>query len=160
MPFNGQSSWAGFSPDGKYVAPIGKTTGFSSIRSIQVREAASGTAIGEALQLNADLVAADFSPDSQLMAVVTGIHGDPAQLRIWNWRTGSLVCKPVQFDSEPVWTCFAPDGKAVAVHCMNGEAFPDRPNKWQPARALDIEAPAEPGHVSLGVRTRHNYVQP
>ncbi len=123
VPFNGQSSWAGFSPDGKYVAPIGKTTGFSSIRSIQVREAASGTAIGEALQLNADLVAADFSPDSQLMAVVTGIHGDPAQLRIWNWRMGSLVCKPVQFDSEPVWTCFAPDGKAVAVHCMNGEAF-------------------------------------
>jgi serine/threonine protein kinase/WD40 repeat protein len=122
-PFNGQSSWTGFSPDGKYVAPIGTTKGSSTVRSIQVRQAATGTPVGEALELNADLVAAGFSPDSQLMAVVTGIHGDPAQLRIWNWQAGSLVCDPVHFDSEPVWTCFAPDGHAVAVHCMDGKAF-------------------------------------
>ncbi len=87
------------------------------------RETATGTPVGKALELNADLVAADFSPDAELMAAVTGIHGERAQLRIWNWRTGSLVCQPVPFDSEPVWTCFAPDGMAVAVHCMNGEAF-------------------------------------
>jgi serine/threonine protein kinase/WD40 repeat protein len=122
-PFDGQSSWAGFSPNGKYVAPIGKTAGSSSVRTIQVRLAATGTPVGAALELNADLVAAGFSPDSTLMAVVTGIHGDPGQLRIWNWLTGTLVCDPAHFDSEPVWTCFAPDGKAVAVHCMNGEAF-------------------------------------
>jgi WD40 repeat protein len=34
-----------------------------------------------------------------------------------------LASTPFQLDSEPVSTCFAPDGKAVAVHCMNGTAI-------------------------------------
>jgi serine/threonine protein kinase/WD40 repeat protein len=123
VPLNGRSSWAGLSRDGRYVGPIGNTKGALSIRTIQVREAATGGRVGQPLELDADLVAADFSPDSALIAAVTGIHGDRAQLRIWNWHTGTLVCQPVQFGSEPVWTCFAPDGKAVAVHCMNGEVF-------------------------------------
>src|SRR5262249_29772726 len=119
----GRYSWAAFSPNGKYVAPNGSTAGLSSVRIIQVRATGTGEPIGEALTLDADLVAADFSPDSSLIASVTGIHGQPAQLRIWNWQTGSQICPPVHFDAEPVWTRFAPDGKAVAVHCMNGDVF-------------------------------------
>ena len=79
--------------------------------------------VGKALALDAELISADFSPNSQLVAAVTGKHEDPRQLRIWNWRTGTLASTPFQFDSEPVSTCFAPDGKAVAVHGMNGTAI-------------------------------------
>jgi WD40 repeat protein len=143
LPFHGRSSWAGFSPNGEYVVPIGTTAGLSSVRRIQAFEAASGTRVGEALELNADLVAADFSPDSSLIALVTGIHAQPAQLRIWNWRTGKLTCQPVDFDSEPVWTCFAPDGKAVAVHCMNGDAFLVDPATG--SRLLHVTCPPRTG---------------
>ncbi len=143
LPFHGGSSWAGFSPNGKYVMPIGTTAGLSSVRRIRVLEAASGTPVGEPLELNADLVAADFSPDSSLIAAVTGIHAQPAQLRIWNWHTGKLVCRPVEFDSEPIWTCFAPDGKAVAVHCMNGDAFLVDPATG--SRLLHVTCPPRTG---------------
>ncbi len=120
---DGGFTWAAFSPDGQYTMPIGKTAGSTTVKTIQVCATATGEPVGEALALDAELISADFSPNSQLVAAVTGKHEDPRQLRIWNWRTGTLVCKPFQFDSEPVSTCFAPDGKAVAVHCIDGTAI-------------------------------------
>jgi WD40 repeat protein len=113
------------------------------LRTIQVREAATGTPAGQTLALNADLIAADFSPDGELIAAVTGIHGDKPQLRIWNWKSGSQVCEPVPFDSEPVWTCFAPDGKAVAVHFMNGDALLVDPADGRPLLQLICRKPRE-----------------
>ena len=95
MPLNGSSSWAAFSPDGKYAAPIGKPAG-SSVRIFQVSEAATGKPTGTPVTLKADLIAADFSPDGVLIAAVTGIHDQEKQLRIWNWRTGaprSALCR-------------------------------------------------------------------
>ena len=143
MSLDGRSSWVAFSSNGRYVAPIGKTAGLSSVHTIQVRESATGKPAGKALGLGADLVAAGFSPDGELMATVTGLHGEPAQLRIWNWQRGSLVCEPVRFDSEPVWTCFAPDGKAVAVHCMDGQAFLIDPNNGRQLLHLNCKVPRE-----------------
>jgi serine/threonine protein kinase/WD40 repeat protein len=123
FPHGGRSSWGAFSPDGCHVASVGKTSGTSTVRTIQVRETETGQPAGQPLALDANLVAADFSPNGELMAAVTGAGDDTPQLRIWNWRTGSLVGEPFGMNSEPVSTRFAPDGKAVAVHCMDGQAF-------------------------------------
>jgi WD40 repeat protein len=51
------------------------------------------------------------------------MHQDEKQLRIWNWQKGLQVCLPFPLDAEPVSTCFAPDGKDVAVHCKDGQAI-------------------------------------
>jgi WD40 repeat protein len=120
---DGHALGMAFSHDGQYVMPIGNTGRVTEVRTLQVRETATGKSAGKALPLDADLVSADFSPDGQLVAVLTGSHQDKRQLRIWNWQKGSLVCPPFSLDSEPVWVSFAPDGKAVAAHCMNGSDF-------------------------------------
>ncbi len=120
---DGRLTWAAFSRDGQYTAPIGNTAGTTTVHTIQVCATATGSPAGKALALDANLIGADFSPDGLLIAAVTGRHGDPRLLRIWNWQTGTLASAPFPLDAEPVSLCFAPNGRAVAVHDMNGTAI-------------------------------------
>ncbi len=120
---DGRFTWAAFSRDGQYTAPIGNTAGTTTVQTIQVCATATGSPAGKALALGANLIGADFSPDGLLIAAVTGRESDPRLLRIWNWQTGTLASAPFRLNAEPVSLCFAPDGRAVAVHDMDGSVI-------------------------------------
>jgi serine/threonine protein kinase/WD40 repeat protein len=120
LRFRGRSSWAAFSPDSRYVAPIGTMDGEPEVTAMQVMEVATGQPAAAEIPLHAALVSAAFSPDGNRMACLTGIKSDPRELRIWEWQTGTQVLPTLKLEAEPVWVAYSPDGGALAVHDKDG----------------------------------------
>jgi WD40 repeat protein len=124
VKLNGKSTWAAFlPPDGAHVMPIGITDGSSDVRKLQVFESATGLPAGAEMDLGGRLVGAEPSPNGRWIATVTGMGDDPRRLRIWDWVSGKQVGAGCALDAEPVSVAYAPDGQAVAVHCIDGKVF-------------------------------------
>ena len=121
MPMGGDATWSAFSPDGKYVAPIGGIDGHQNIRWVQVFAAATGAPAGPRMQLDGNLESAAFSPDGRYFAMATGV-GDPARhLRVCDWKTGELAWPMMDLSGDAEWLAYAPDGKSMALKGVDGE---------------------------------------
>lgn len=103
----GLNSWAVFSSDGQYAAPIGHMFAEPCVRWTQVFEPETSNFVGTRLELNGMLASAAFSPDGKWIATATGRSSDPKVLRIWDWHSGAEVCPGFPLPAEPLWVAFA-----------------------------------------------------
>ena len=125
------SSWGedlAFSPDGHRI-----------IKGTAISDTGSG-------KFNADvpahpdaIFANRFSPDGT--RVLTGCRDGAA--RLWDWRSGRLVCPPLQHTHE-IWDVgFTPDGKFLATASIDGSA-----RVWESLTGRPVTPPLPAGDMA------------
>ena len=128
------SSAVALHPDGKRFALAG--TGYwetSPVTSSRVFDIATGQAAGPVLDPGGRVLAAEFSPDGETLALLATTSaaprrearplpkGQPGTLQFWDWKSGTRLGDPVPMPSEPRWSAFIRHGASIAVLCAVGE---------------------------------------
>jgi WD40 repeat protein len=116
------SEAAALAPGGRHFLPITEET------TAHVCSLRTGEPVGVPLALKAALRAAAFSPEGRRVVTLAGEgKGDswaalrgPGWVEGWSWSDGKPLFPPVRTDTEPRGVAFSPDGKTLAVACVNG----------------------------------------
>jgi serine/threonine protein kinase/WD40 repeat protein/tetratricopeptide (TPR) repeat protein len=104
------SGWAedlAFSPDGRQI-----------IKGTAISDADSGKRITDIPEHPDGIFANRFSPDGT--RVLTGCRDGAA--RLWDWRSGQLICPPLHHAHEMWDVGFTPDGQFLATASIDGTA--------------------------------------
>jgi WD40 repeat protein/tetratricopeptide (TPR) repeat protein/tRNA A-37 threonylcarbamoyl transferase component Bud32 len=102
------------SDDSRWLA-----TGVNGRNAVQVWDLTTGQAAGAPLLEPGDfygIFAVTFSPDGRW--VLSG--NKDGRARVWDWRTGALVCPPLQHADEVLDVAFTPDGRHALTAVRNG----------------------------------------
>jgi WD40 repeat protein/serine/threonine protein kinase/Flp pilus assembly protein TadD len=92
-----------FSPDGRLLATAGREVGFW--------ELASGQCLGSLPVHPSWVRTTEFAPDGNHVVTASA----DGEARVYEWRTGRLVCPPLQH-ARGVWgAAFTPDGRRVVT---------------------------------------------
>ncbi len=123
LELGGKGHWAGFSPDGATLVTTTDTG------RVQLWEAATGRPRGEPWQYPSRVVSADFSPDGERIAVMSG---KGAQVR--DIRSGRVLVSGFAHDEEVQSVRFSPDGQKIVTAAWDGTGRVWDANSGQPLR--------------------------
>src|ERR1700758_4706566 len=100
---------ARFSPDGRQIVTASKDG------TARLWDAATGKPIGEQMQSNEAVCAAEFSPDGKWLATASTWDA-----QVWDAATGKEVGDRMKHDAAVVSVHFNADGKFVVTACGDG----------------------------------------
>ena len=118
------------SPDSRWMA-----TGVTGKNVVQVWSLTTGEPAGPALPHPGDfygIYKVEFSPDSQ--RILSG-HKD-GRMRLWDWKSGKLMCSPMQHPDEVFDVKFTANGR-FALAAVRGS----RVHIWSLATGKQVAAP-------------------
>ncbi|MFO0911417.1 MAG: WD40 repeat domain-containing protein [Pirellulales bacterium] len=131
----GQSDEAAFSHDGRYLATSSWDKNEVRITDLETRTLAAP------VQLLPDWVfQVSFSPDDQRLAAACRDR----QVRVWNWRTGEPVGRPMKHPHEVHRASFANSGNWLLTVCDDGTV-----RIWDALTGLPLGPPVESMAVIL-----------
>ncbi len=119
---------ARFSPDARLLL----TTTHDAVR---IWDATTGGSIGaEMTHPKNGIFDACFSPDGKHVLTACG----DGMARLWDWRTGALVCPPFQHATRLSGVCFTPDGVYVLTASLDSTA---RVWEWRTGKPITPPLP-------------------